>query len=86
MIKMERQGLSTKLNDMGVHEILCHKFMLDEGPNFRKKVCCLKTATGEANKNPMFMELLNLAALEHRETVMTSESRKQVKQTGGGPS
>ena len=83
MIKMECQGLSAKLNDMGVHKILCHKFMSDEGPSFRKKVCCLKTATGEANKNPTFKELLNLAALEHRETVMTLESRKQVNQTSG---
>ena len=83
MIKMEHQGLSAKLNGMGMHEILCHKFMSDEGPSFRKKVCCLKTATGEANTNPTFKELLNLAALEHRETVMTLESRKQVNQTGG---
>ena len=83
MIKMERQGLSAKLNDMGVHKILCHKFMSDEGPAFRKKVCCLKTPTGETNHNPTFKELLNLAALEYRETIMTSENKKQVNQTGG---
>ena len=83
IIKMECHRLSAKLNDMGMHEILCHKLMSDEGPSFRKKVCCLKTATGEANTNPTFKELLNLAALEHRETVMTSESKKQVNQTGG---
>ena len=58
--------------------------MSDEGPAFRKKVCGLKTPTGETNHNPTFKELLNLAALEYRESVMTSEGKNKVNQTSGG--
>ena len=84
MIKMEHQGLSAKIQDMGVHKMLCHKFMSDEGPAFHKKICGLKTPTGETNHNHTFKEQLNLVALEYRESVMTSESKNKVNQTGGG--
>ena len=84
MIKMERQGLSSKIQDMNLHEYLCHKFMTDEGPAFRKKVCGLKTPTGETNVNPTFKELLNLAALEYRESVMVADGKNKVNQTAGG--
>ena len=84
MIKMERQGFSSKIQDMNLHEYLCHKFMTDEGPAFRKKVCGLKTPTGETNVNPTFKELLNLAALEYRESVMVTEGKNKVNQTAGG--
>ena len=84
MIKMECQGLSSKIQDMNLHEYLCHKFMTDEGPAFRKKVCGLKTPTGETNVNPTFKELLNLAALEYRESVMVADGKNKVNQTAGG--
>ena len=84
MIKMERQGFSSKIQDMNLHKYLCHKFMTDEGLAFRKKVCGLKTPTGETNVNPTFKELLNLAALEYRESVMVVEGKNKVNQTAGG--
>ena len=52
--------------------------------DFRKKVVSLKTATGEPNMNPSYKELMNLASLEYREKVMTSENKKLVNSTGGG--
>ena len=85
MIKMERQGLSSKIQDMNLHKYLCHKFMTDEGPAFRKKVCGLKTPTGETNVNPTFKELLNLAALDYRESIMVADGKNKVNQTGAIP-
>ena len=84
MIKMERQGFSSKIQDMNLHEYLCHKFMTDDGPSFCKKVCGMKTSTGETNVNPTFKELLNLVALEYRESVMVAEGKNKVNQTAGG--
>ena len=83
MIKMERQGLSSKIQDMNLHKYLCHKFMTDEGPAIRKKVCGLKTPTGETNVNPTFKEFLNLAALEYRESVMVADGKNKMNQTAG---
>ena len=84
MIKLELQAMSANLDKINLHELLCHKLMSDEGPAFRKKVVSLKTATGEPNMNPSYKELMNLASLEYRETVMTTENKKLVNSTGGG--
>ena len=84
MIKLELQAMAANLDKINLHELLCHKLMSDEGPDFRKKVVSLKTATGEPNMNPSYKELMNLASLEYREKVMMSENKKLVNNTGGG--
>ena len=76
--------MSANLHKISLHKLLCHKLMSDEGPAFRKQVVSLKTATGEPNMNLSYKELMNLASLEYRETVMTSENKKLVNSTGGG--
>ena len=84
MIKMERQGLSSKIQDMNLHEYLCHKFMTDEGLAFRKKVCGLKTPTGETNVNPNIQGTAEPGSPRVQESVMVADGKNKVNQTAGG--